>query len=173
MEDKDTYFKKIVKETEPLIRAYIAGMGVQLFEVDDLSQEVFLAFYNDLYRMPKEVLPIKWLKGIAKNIALEHFRKNKNRFSKEKLHLAEILNKYAGFGETMEEHTYKEERLTHCMEKLNEESKNIINLRYYLDLDTKEISVKTGKSDDAIRVLLFRLRKILKDCISGVQTEKG
>ena len=59
-------FNEIVRETHPHIRAYIAGMGVPRHDVDDIAQDVYVELYRFFDRVPPNVTPKQWLKGIAR-----------------------------------------------------------------------------------------------------------
>ena len=72
-------FEAVLRETQSVIRAYIAGMGVSLDTVDDLAQEVYLEFYKTGDRRPDGLESIRCLKGIAKNLCLNHFRRSKRK----------------------------------------------------------------------------------------------
>jgi hypothetical protein len=64
----DESFEAIVRDTQPHIRAYIAGMGVPRHDVDDIAQDVYVELYRFFDRIPPEVTPKQWLKGIARNL---------------------------------------------------------------------------------------------------------
>ena len=72
-------YDDIVRDTSPNIRAYIAGMGVPRHDVDDVAQDVYVELYRFFDRMPVEVPPKQWLKGIARNLCLNYFRRNSRR----------------------------------------------------------------------------------------------
>ena len=58
-------FDRILKVTHGEVRAYLASLGVPLDCVDDLAQEVYLAWFHAPEQRPAEVVPVRWLKGIA------------------------------------------------------------------------------------------------------------
>ena len=70
-------FEQILRDTQHMVRAYIAGLGASSDEVDDIAQDVYVAFYNGMHKMPADTTPIRWLKGIARNLCMSHFRKTK------------------------------------------------------------------------------------------------
>src|SRR5579859_6100417 len=88
-------FEAILRETQSVIRAYIAGMGVPLDSIDDLAQEVYLEFYKGAERRPEDVEPIRWLKGIAKNLCLNYFRKSKRKAEQHLEAVAVLLERLA------------------------------------------------------------------------------
>ena len=71
--DEALDFESVLRDTQSVLRAYIAGMGVPLDVVDDLAQDVYLEYYRGRNRRPLDVEPIRWLKGIAKNLCLNYY----------------------------------------------------------------------------------------------------
>src|SRR6185436_14703019 len=65
-----------LEDTQAHVRAYIAGMGVPSSDTDDVAQDVYLELYKNLDGIPADVEPIRWLKGVARNICLNHFRRH-------------------------------------------------------------------------------------------------
>ena len=86
MLDRDDVFSFVLNESQSLIRAYIAGIGVPFDQADDIAQDVFIHYYKEFDKKPAEVDHIPWLKGIAKNYSLRYFEKiKKEKLDKEKL----------------------------------------------------------------------------------------
>jgi RNA polymerase sigma-70 factor (ECF subfamily) len=159
-------FETIVRETHPALRAYIAGMGISPHEVDDLAQEVYLELYKGFDRMP-EIAPLRWLKGIARNLCLNHIRKVSRRGRLHQQALCEILART----QTNAEETFEDGSLSkafgHCFENLPEKSRRLLKLRYEDDLTSPKIADLLEATAESIRVSLFRIRAQLKDCISS------
>ncbi|MCR9120459.1 MAG: hypothetical protein NXI22_26285, partial [bacterium] len=84
-------FEAVLEETQSHIRAYIAGMGVASHEVDDVAQDTYIEFFKNLHKIPDNVPPSRWLKGIARNLCLNHFRKRSRRGRLHREALAELL----------------------------------------------------------------------------------
>src|SRR5258706_8300313 len=119
-------FETVLRETQSVIRAYIAGMGVPLDTVDDLAQEVYLEYYKGLERRPGDVEPIRWLKGIAKNLCLNHFRRSKRKAEQHLEAVAVLLERV----NCPLEDVRHPEMLDGCLDKLPDRSREMILLRY-------------------------------------------
>ena len=63
-------FDATVRETQAHIRAYIAGLGVPRHDVDDIAQDVYVELYRFANRIPANIPPKQWLKGIARNLCM-------------------------------------------------------------------------------------------------------
>ena len=157
--DEPVEFDDIVRETSPHIRAYIAGMGVPRHDVDDVAQDVYVELYRFFDRVPAEV-PIKqWLKGIARNLCLNYFRRTSRRSRLQREALVELLVRAEPQCGIATAEGPVRRALDTCFEKLPA-------LKYEQELPSQTIAERLSSTSEAIRVALFRVRNALKDCIS-------
>lgn len=166
-------FETILRDTHARVRAYIAGMGVAAHEVDDLAQDVYLELYKNFDKIPPDVEPIRWLKGIARNVCMNHFRRNTRRSRLQRQALAEILARTQHQTEEPTCDGTLEGALDQCLHKLPEKSQRLVKLRYADDLTSDAIAQMMNSTAQAIRVALFRIRANLKDCISNTIAATG
>lgn len=166
-------FNTILWRTQGSIRAFIAGLGAAAHEVDDLAQETYLELYRNFEKIPEGVAPERWLKGIARNVCLSHFRRTSRR---NRLHL-EALGEVLAAVECDTERIFGRHSvggaLEDCVGKLPPKQRQLIELRYQQDLSSADIAEKVGSTAEAIRVLLFRVRGLLKDCIHRTLAEQS
>jgi len=162
-------FEAILRETQSVIRAYIAGMGVALDSIDDLAQEVYLEFYKGRERRPADVEPIRWLKGIAKNLCLNYFRKSKRKAEQQLEAVAVLLERL----ECPLEQGGEVETLDRCLEKLPKRSRELIALRYEENLESAAIGRRLKLSPEAVRITLLRIRTVLRDCLGRRFAQEG
>jgi RNA polymerase sigma-70 factor (ECF subfamily) len=160
-------FQEIVRETQSHLRAYIAGMGVPRHDVDDIAQDVYVELYRASDRIPAEVTIKQWLKGIARNLCLNYFRRTARRGRLHREALAEML---VDLTYEPKNHWFEgavETALEKCFEKLPKESRRMVKLRYENELPSQTIAEQLGSTSEAIRIALFRIRGALKQCISS------
>jgi RNA polymerase sigma-70 factor (ECF subfamily) len=162
-------FETVLRETQSVIRAYIAGMGVPLDTVDDLAQEVYLEFYKGLDRRPGDVEPVRWLKGIAKNLCLNHFRRSKRKAEQHLEAVAVLLERLP----CPLEEAREPDALDGCLEKLPERSREMILLRYEEGMESAAIGRKLGLSAEAVRITLLRIRNVLRECLGRRLAQEG
>jgi len=139
-------------------------MGVSLDTVDDIAQEVYLAFHENLDKMPADVEPIRWLKGMARNLCMNHFRKSKRQQVKHLEAVADVLA-WAQDAMPSEPSPAQEKTLKECMEKLAPKQKKIVKLRYEKGLNSSAIAEVTGSASGAVRIALMRTLNDLRDCM--------
>jgi RNA polymerase sigma-70 factor (ECF subfamily) len=158
-------FETIVHESHSHIRAYIAGLGVPRHDVDDVAQDVFVELYRAFDRIPPNVPPKQWLKGIARNLCMNYFRRTSRRQRLQREALIEIFLR----AEKKESPTLSEgpvrRALDGCCEKLSSESQRLLALRYELELPSHKIAERLQSTAEAVRIALFRIRTTLKACI--------
>ena len=159
-------FDVVLQETQPHIRAYIAGMGVPQHDVDDIAQDVYVELYRFFDRMPAEVHPKQWLKGIARNLCLNYFRRTSRRNRLQREALVEIFLRAEQDGPPALAEGPIRRALDGCYEKLAPESRRMLALRYEQELPSQTIAQRLNTSAEAVRVALFRIRATLKNCIT-------
>ena len=159
-------FETVVRETQPHIRAYIAGMGVPRHDVDDVAQDVYVELYRFADRIPAEVTPKQWLKGIARNLCLNYFRRASRRSRLQREALLEIFLQAEQEGPPSLAEGPVRRALDGCYEKLPTESRRLLALKYEQELPSQTIAERLGSSPEAVRVALFRIRASLKQCIT-------
>src|SRR3954469_20346320 len=118
---------RVVQATEAELRSYIAGLGVAPADVDDIAQEAYLRWYRAPERRPDEVEPIRWLKGIARHAALDHFRRLAQRGDALR-ELAAVLEHRAA--EAAARAPAALEALKRCLEALPAEDRQLVARHY-------------------------------------------
>lgn len=160
-------FDTILHETQARIRAYIAGMGIPPHEVDDVAQDVYLELYRGLDRVPKDVPIERWIKGIARNLCLNHIRRQARRSRLHREALAEIMAKLQTELENQDKLDSITVALDGCCQKLPSRSREMLLLRYTEDLSSSAIAQLMNSTAEAVRVSLHRIRCQLRDCINS------
>lgn len=159
-------FNSILWRTQARVRAYIAGMGAAAHEVDDLAQDVYLELYRNFDQMPADVVPELWLKGIARNICLSHFRRSSRRGKLHREAIADILAETQARTEELMARGSVGIALEECVAKLPPSQQQLIEMRYQQDLTSKIIAEQLQSTAEAIRMMLYRVRIALKNCVT-------
>ena len=159
-------FDRILKATHGEVRAYLATLGMPLDCVDDLAQEVYLAWFRAPEQRPPEVVPIRWLKGIARRMALNFFRSSKRNEDKRLAVVAELLATES-LDVPMPADNSAEAALEHCLGEVSEKNRAVLRLRYEDGLVSPAVGERLGMTAEAVRILLMRLRAVLRDCITS------
>lgn len=158
-------FSRVLKATHGEVRAYLASVGVPLDCVDDLAQEVFLAWHRAPQQRPVEVEAVRWLKGIARRMAMNFFRSSKRMENRRLSVVAELLATES-LDLAMPTDETAELALEQCLGELAEKNRAVLKLRYEEDLPSNVIGARLDMTAEAVRILLMRLRSALRECIS-------
>jgi len=166
-------FDGIVRDTQAHIRAYIAGLGVPRHDVDDIAQDVYVELYRFSDRIPANIPPKQWLKGIARNLCMNYFRRTSRRQRLQREALVEIfLRAERKQSPTLSEGPIRV-ALDGCCEKLSPESQRLLTLRYEQELPSHQIAERIQSTAEAVRIALFRIRTALKACIGKSLAVEG
>ena len=139
---------------------------------DDVFQDTFIKVVNTLKKgkYNEEGKFIVWVKRIAHNLVIDHFRKSK------RMPLVHGNNDYDVFAkigleeESIEEKILKtqtHQELKDLIEFLPEEQRNVLKMRYYIDMSFKDIAEETDVSINTalgrMRYALINLRKLMEE----------
>ncbi|MDP6446960.1 MAG: sigma-70 family RNA polymerase sigma factor [Pirellulaceae bacterium] len=166
-------FDAIVQRSHPRIRAYIAGMGIATHEVDDVAQDVYLEYYKNMAKKPAEVVPERWLKGIARNLCLNHIRKTARRGRLHREAITEMLCDAESSLERTSSQTPIHHALEGCFDKLPDDSRQLLSMKYEQDLSSKAMAAALASTAEAVRVALYRIRASLRNCVASALAQEG
>lgn len=126
---------------------------------EEIVQDTFLVAVKDINKFEGKCKISTWLCSIAKNIWYQRLKKE-NKINQISIDNIEVIDK------SIEENLCdKEERieLFKKIQKLDEETKNVIYLRTFGNLSYEEIAEIMNKTSSWARVVYFRGKQKLKD----------
>ena len=158
--DDPAIFEAMVLATEGALRSYLAGMGVGRHAVDDIAQETYLAVWER--GVPEAVDPLRWLKGIARNKAIDQLRAASPR--------RRIIAGLAATAVTASDAEGDDQpalgALRQCLERLTSIDHDLLR-RHYQDEESGEVIARArGIDGSTVRKQLIRLREALEKCIA-------
>jgi RNA polymerase sigma-70 factor (ECF subfamily) len=151
----EEYFDKIARY------AYVR-IGVRA-DAEDIAGEVFLRALESLKRYQERGVPMQaWLFRIARNLVVDHLRKKQKR----KTVPIDDVEIEGGMNPAITaERNVEIERVTRAMEQLTQEQKEVLGLRFFGGLTSREASQVLKKSDGAVREMqraaIEKLRNLL------------
>lgn len=130
---------------------------------EDLTQEVFLRAWKarESYDRSKAA-GRTWLFRIARNALIDHYRKK--RESTNDSAAQELIEKTA---EVELENAALRHSIQQGLERLSDEDRELITLRYIQDLELMEIAEIVGKNYNAVKVAIHRAVAKLKQIINA------
>jgi RNA polymerase sigma factor (sigma-70 family) len=145
----------------------VIGKVTDSREVEDIVQKTFVsAFYNLVAFEPDEPL-FPWLRGIALNHCRNAWRQTVRR-ARLKDRLLEVKRAELQL-DLLDRPNLDEDRryvaLRQWLEGLSEPEQKAVQLRFVEELPLQAIGQALGKSGEAARLVLFRIRARLAECV--------
>ncbi|WP_028543275.1 RNA polymerase sigma factor [Paenibacillus taiwanensis] len=134
---------------------------------EDIIQEAFIRSLNHAHKYQEQDKIEGWLKKIAKNTALNYFRKIKKTRNELIVgsvvidHTCVLFTRSPSIEQVVEK-KYKNKLVTLCINRLNPEYRKIVVMKYYHDMSYKEIAANLATTEGAVRQKLARAREKIK-----------
>lgn len=161
-----TDFESIYIKYSDKIYKYIYLNSSDPYLSEDITSEVFLRIWKNWKKIKPDFMQALLYKT-AKNILIDHYRKNKKN---KKISLEETIEKgiEPSYDEDMIEKMSKDANLTKiktAIKELPENLRDVVILRFVNDLSAKEAALVLDSTEVSIRVLQFRALKKLREII--------
>ena len=137
----DEYFDRIAR--------YIYVRIGDRNEAEDLAGEVFVKALESLKSYKERGIPMQaWLYRIAHNLVVDHLRKATKR---KTVPIDTVQIETGEDPVATAEKSIEIERVNEAMQKLTPEQREVVRLRFFGDLSSKEVGAIMRKSDGAVR----------------------
>jgi len=132
-------------------------------EAEDLAGDVFVKALESLKSYKERGIPMQaWLFRIAHNALVDHLRK-KGRVTTVPIEGVTIMTREDPVAVT--EKNIEMEKVSEAMQKLTPEQREVVQLRFFGGLSSKEVGAILRKSDGAVREMqraaVEKLRRLL------------
>ena len=118
-------------------------------EAEDIAGDVFLKALESLKSYEDRGIPIQaWLFRIAHNLVIDHFR---NKQKQKTVPIDDMEIEGGTNPAVLAERNVDLERLIKAMEQLTHEQKEVLGLRFFGSLSSRETGQILNKSDGAVR----------------------
>jgi len=149
------------------VRGFVRGLVPDRAAADDVFQEVFLTVTQRGADFQRDRDFLAWVRGIARNKVLEHYRRQRRTLLPFDEELLKLLADSAEVSDQLLEQ--RREALTKCLERLAPRAREIVDLRYAEHpLSPPEIAERLAWTTNAIHVALARARAFLRECTQQV-----
>jgi len=158
-------FEEIVARHQGAVYGYLRSRLFEAADAEDLAQEAFLRFYLEIGRFDGRSAIRPWVLGIARNVLRESLRRSRRRREVAWTRLCLELDSIAepgpdGFDEALR-------HLPGCIEALGPSARQAIDLHYGRKLRLADIGRRLRRSEGAVKLLMFRARQVLRECIGS------
>jgi RNA polymerase sigma-70 factor (ECF subfamily) len=159
-------YRHVVAASEARVRAVVAAMLPERALVDDCVQEAFVTAYGKLreYRAGSDF--VAWIKAIARNLALNQRRAWLRQESLKRGYRAELEGALeAEAAQRADRAGDALDALGDCLGKLQGQAREVVEEHYWRGVSPAQIAKARDRSDAWVRVVLFRARESLAECL--------
>lgn len=153
-----------VQRQQSFVFGYLRSRLADPTDADDLCQEVFLRCLAGKVRFRGDVPVRPWLLGVARNVLREHIRRSRRRKEVEWTELCLELDALSQ--EDQSDYRQVHDWLNSCISTLGQSAHDALKMHYYARLKMARIAEKMRRSEGAVKLLVFRARQALKDCVN-------
>lgn len=157
-------FGAFVQRHQGFVYGYLRTRLADVSDADDLCQEVFLRCLCGKVKFRGDVPIRPWILGVTRNVLREHVRRNHRRKEVEWTELCLELDSLSR--DDSEDYLAVHQWLLACMDSLGKSAHDALKMHYYARMKMAEIAVKMRRSEGAVKLLVFRARQALKDCVT-------
>jgi len=159
-------FGKIVQLYQARLRAYAARFVYSSDDAFDLVQDSFIEAFQHLDRFDVDRDFGAWIRTICKNRIFNFYRSQKIRKTVSLDIIDEAIQSVANAQDEQEDRTEERlEALKQCVQKLDYEQRELVELRYQNQIPVKDIAEFQGKSATSLSMKLMRIREQLRVCV--------
>lgn len=165
----ETDFLRLYAAYAPRIYRFALKRLHDAAEAEDVTQEVFLAAHRSLANYRGSSALIIWMLGIANNIVNRRFRRA--RFSLTPLddsHAALVAQNFLPPDQLIDARKVATRCATSIAHDLTPLQRQIFRLKYLHQHSTRAIAASLGKSEDAVKANLYRIRKVVSAGTDGL-----
>ncbi len=161
-------FQVLVKEHAPMLVSYLASFTRSREDAEDVAQETFVKAYVNFEQFSEEKGHFAaWLRGIGRNLAVDHYRRTKRMVALDPQVLEGVDEMFSAADQAGEGDAWDDRVsfLRRCVEMLPERLRTACDLHYYKGLGAKSVAEKIGATLSAVLKRLERARRSLRDCM--------
>jgi len=167
----ESAFEVLITKHKDKVFAFILSKIKNYNLAHDVFQDTFIKVINSLKRgkYNEEGKFIPWVMRIAHNLVIDHFRRQKKTRSiapTDEFNIFDVISNEEKNAEEVMIDNQIHSDVRKLIEKLPEDQKEVLKMRYYRDLSFKEISeitdVSINTSLGRMRYAIINLRKLVE-----------
>ncbi|MFD1928114.1 RNA polymerase sigma factor SigX [Sporosarcina siberiensis] len=172
----DSVFHRLYEQYHSDVFRFLIYLTRDRDIAEDLSHEVYVRVMRAYSGFEGKSSEKTWLFSIAKNVAIDHFRKNSvrrkhslDKFDWEKSELVSsgiLPDESAVLNEEMKE-------LLHQLDTCTGDQKVVVIMRYFNDLSIAETAEVLGWTEGKVKTTQHRAIKVLQRKMSALPVEGG
>jgi RNA polymerase sigma-70 factor (ECF subfamily) len=138
-------------------------------EAEDVTQEVFITVFRALRTFQGDSSLLVWIFGITRNKVNRRFRRPRPRLESIDHDALEVANEESATDQTVDARRVLD-RCQHAIEhQLTPLQRRIFHLKHLRRQSIRTIAGSLGKSEDAIKANLYRMRRAIAAAAPGLE----
>lgn len=163
--DRDA-FTEVVYAIRKELRIFLSAHACSIDMVEEVLQHTLVVCYENIAKYERRGTFLSWTKGIARNLMLKELKARSRYVAPGEDELDRIVLEAAMHSvQAQDREEAYVEHLRHCLTKLPEESRHLIQQRYFSKLSIRQLAKLNQRTETWVAVALFRVRDILRDCM--------
>ncbi len=160
-------FAALVERYQRTLYYFVVGKVADDTEAKDIVQKTFVVAFQSLATFRQGESFFAWLKGIA----LNHCRNEWRRYQSQARLAGRLLEEkraeleLASFDAGVHDYERRLAALRQCLEQLSPDEQTVVDWRFVQELPLHTIGEQLGRGAEAARLLLYRIRQRLADCV--------
>ena len=168
--DRHQQFLRAFTKNEPAVRAFVRRLLPSRADVDDVLQEVAIVLWEKFEEFREGSDFKAWACGIARFKALAWLRDE----GRDRLVLdSDVVELIAKDSLQNESHLQRQrDALESCLEKVTSPERELLVRAYQPNARIQDVAATSGRSVGGFYQWLYRMRKILLECIQGALAQE-
>ena len=158
-------------EAERAVQAYVFAAVRGFQDAENVVQEVALTVARRFDEYDSSRPFVAWALWLAKSRIADYYRKQ----GREKVVFSETLLDQMADALVQRQSVFSARQLAleGCLEKLPAKSRRLLELRYEKAASMEQVAEAIETTAGAARVMLFRIRNLLEDCIQSTLAKEA
>ena len=159
-------YLQLLNTHEKALAAYVHTLVNDRHDAEDIIQSCKLTMWKQFARFEAGTHFIAWARKIALHEILNYRRREKRKpiVLSDPAFLEAVAAEIDRESDTL---AARSDALHFCLQRLPEDQRRTILLRYYENHDIAEIASQTQRTEGAVYRLLSRIRVSLNDCVKS------
>lgn len=164
-------FLQLLTNHNKSIYAYIFSLVPNYFDADDIMQDTVTYMYREFDKFEPGTSFLAWAIQIARYRVLSYLKRSKDRQIKFNDEIPDLIE--AESRGVLKEINFRLEALQHCRQKLASRDKQLIQMKYVEEAETRSIAERSGNSIHSVYRSIARIHEMLLKCIRRRLVEMG
>jgi RNA polymerase sigma-70 factor, ECF subfamily len=164
-------FVKLLGTHQQQVHRYVLCLVPNAHDADDILQETNLFLWREFHQFEEGTNFVAWACAVAFNKVIAwRKQKSRDRLVYSDAFLSAVSEEFISGADRQAE---RSSALDKCIERLPQQHRELLQLRYGASQNVEDIASKQGRSADAVYRMLSRVRHALYECVEQSLSPHG